>query len=376
MKSAHADTPSVLHVVWNLIRGGTEGQCARVAMQLAGVGLRQQVAVFRQEGYFLQEVTERCGAVYHVKICSVRNPRTLMEILRLRCFIQREQFDLVHCWDADAAIFGGLAASWAGVPLITSRRDLGEIYADWKLRLMGWADQRARAVVVNAEVIMEQCVRRGLPSDKVVSIPNMLDVGEFDALLKQPFPDLPEGRWIAVVARLDSEKDVELVIRAAAMLKSSYPDLRFAIAGDGQERARLEALAAEMRVTDTVRFLGDVTSVPALLNRCCVGALTPKANEGLSNTILEYMAAGLPVVATDCGGNRELVKEEETGHLIPIGDHTRAAMAIRGLLDDPDKAKVYGRNARSIVERRYRPEAVAAQFADLYCARANASKIP
>lgn len=366
MHSSQPDEPAVLHVVWNLIRGGTEGQCARVAMQLARGGARQRVAVFRREGFFLDDVTATCGPVYQLDIRGIKHPRTLLEIFRLSRFIRREHFDVVHCWDADAAVFGSMAARLAGIPCITSRRDLGAIYANWKLKLMARADRRAAAVVVNAEAIKDWLVGRGCSAEKIVCIPNIVDVAEFDRLAKEPFPDLPAGRWIGVVARLDPEKDVDVIIRAAALLSESHPDIRIAIAGDGRERARLESLASECGVSDTVRFLGDITAVPAFLSKCVIGVLTPKANEGLSNTILEYMAAGLPVVATDCGGNRELVDSGVTGSLVPVGDAPKTAAAIADLLDHAERSKAFGNRAREVVEQNHRPERVVEQFGALY----------
>ena len=340
-------------------------------MQLGGRCGTHRVAVFRQEGFFLGPVEEQCGPVHHFDVRSVKSPRTLVELRRLRCFIRDHGVDLVHCWDADAAIFGSLAARWARRPFITSRRDLGQIYPSWKLRAMHRADLRAAAVVTNAAIISAQRAAAGVPDEKLICLPNILDTAEFDQQAAEPFDALPKRKWIAVVARLDPEKDVELVIQAAAEVKKTHPDAKFAIAGDGCERGRLEALAKDCGVMDTVRFLGDITSVPALLRHCAVGVLTPKANEGLSNTILEYMAAGLPVVATDCGGNRELVKDGETGRLIPVGDMDRLAASIRDLLDNPDQASAFGRRARTVVEDRHRPEKVVRQFAELYAACAS-----
>jgi L-malate glycosyltransferase len=169
---------------------------------------------------------------------------------------------------------------------------------------------------------------------------------------------------------LDPEKDVGTVLRAAAKVAELEPRVRWALAGDGQERAALEALAAELGIQDRVLFLGDITEVPAFLQHCRVGVLTPSGNEGLSNTILEYMAARLPVVATDCGGNKELVREGETGYVVPIGDAKALADAVVALVRQPETARQYGANGRRVIESTHRPEQVAARFAALY--RANA----
>lgn len=361
--------PAVLHVVWNLIRGGTEGQCARVAMACAHAGARHRVAVFRREGFFLDEVEAVCGPVYTVDIRTLKSPATLAHVWALSRYIRNERIDLVHCWDADAAIFGSIAARWAEVPLITSRRDLGEIYAGWKLKWMARADRRADTVVVNADAIRSRLVAQGLDPAKIVTIPNILDVDEFDALAARPYAGvdaLPAGPRVVMVARLDTEKDVDTVLRAAARLKASIPQLHWLLAGEGRERAHLEALARELDLNACVTFLGEVNEVPAWLRHAQIGVLTPNANEGLSNTILEYMAAGLPVIATDCGGNAELVRDGETGHVIDIGDDAALAEKVASLLEDEAASRRIGQAGRAVIEDQHRPALVAQQFMEIY----------
>lgn len=348
--------PRVLQIVWNLIRGGTEGQCARVALGLADQDVACRVAVSRREGFFLPAVEQRLGPVYLMDIHHSWSPKTFLEIRRLARFIRDEKFDLVHAWDADAAIFGSRAARRAGVPFLTSRRDLGEIYGPRKLRRMEEADGAAAAVVVNAEAI-----GRRVSGREVVVIPNILDLDEFDRLAQTSFT-LPSGRWIVHVARLDPEKDVATLLHALALV----PGVGLVVAGDGVDRASLEKLSTELSLQDRVIFIGDVTGVPALLKRAEIAVLCPKSNEGLSNAILEYQAAGLPVIATDCGGNRELVRDGENGFIIPIGDSRELAKRLKELLDHPDRACSMGALGRQQVERNHRPAAVCAVFAGLY----------
>jgi hypothetical protein len=114
-RSKTPDRPKVLHVVWNLMRGGTEGQCARMAIELTKRKRPSEVAVFRHEGLFLGDVEQTCGPVYDIGIRHMLSVGTIAQILRLKQFIRYGQFKLVHCWDADAAIFGSIASRWAGV---------------------------------------------------------------------------------------------------------------------------------------------------------------------------------------------------------------------------------------------------------------------
>ncbi|MFH0908160.1 MAG: glycosyltransferase [bacterium] len=363
------DSPRVLSIVWNLIRGGTEGQCARLALAMAARGATHRVAVFRREGFFLPEVERLCGPVHQIDITRMVSSNTLRAVRNLAGLIRREKLELVHAWDCDAAIFGSIAARLAGVPCITSHRDLGEIYPAHKLWLMRRADAGAAAVVVNARAIAESWAGREIACRDIVCIPNILDLDEFDALRTQACPVdpmLPPGRRIGMVTRLDPEKDGETIIRAAAIVCAKFNDVSFIIVGDGPERAKLAAFTAESGLSARVVFTGDVTYVPALLQRFTIGALVPRSNEGASNTILEYMAAGLPVVATDCGGNRELVLDGTTGLVIRPREPSAVAEAIVRLLADSVTAQAMGQRGREKVGREHDPKQVAEAFLSLY----------
>lgn len=362
--------PRVVHLVYDLIRGGTEGQCAQVAMGLARQGLPHRVAVFHRRGFLLDAVEAACGPVHEVAIRHLARPSTLIEIRRLARWLRQEQVDILHAWDADAAIFGQFAAQAAGVKLVTSRRDLGQIYPRWKLSLMRRADRRAVRVVANAHAVRFHFGAQGLPQDKIEVLPNVVDVDDFDARAQVPFAAanrLPAGRRMVVVNRLDPEKNTGLLIEALPMVREQIPEAVLVVAGDGAEMSRLREKAATLGLGDAVCFLGETNEVPSLLCQCEAGALVPSRNEGLSNTILEYMAAGLPVLATDCGGNRELVRDGETGRLVPL--HATAmevAAAWTSLLRNRAGAVEMGRRLRMNVERGHRPDVVLDAFARLY----------
>ncbi len=359
----------MLHLVWNLIRGGTEGQCARVAMELARRGHGSTVMVFRREGYFLPMVEEACGPVREIGIRAFIRASTLTSIFQLTRLIKKQKINVVHAWDADAAIFGQFAAALAGVPFITSRRDLGQIYPAHKVWLMRHADQAARYVVANARAIKDEFVRQGTSESKFRIIPNILDAEESDRLAMKEFSGksaLPSGERVVMVTRLDPEKDVPAFIFAADLILKQHPDASFVIAGDGVKRKSLESMAMTHGLKTRMVFLGDVTEVPALLKCCSIGVLTPSRNEGLSNTILEYMAAGLPVVATDCGGNRELIQQPQGGMIVPVGDAQAVGDAVVSLLRKPALRKTMGEFNRQRVLQFHQPAVVANQFESLY----------
>lgn len=364
------NAPQVAHLVYDLIRGGTEGQCARIAMGLSQRGWPHRVAVFHRRGFFLPGVEAACGPVYELSIRHLARWATVREVIRFADWLRREHIDILHAWDADAAVFGQFAARRAGVRLFTSRRDLGQIYPRWKLALMRRADRRAARVVANAAAVRDHFARQGLPPEKVVVLPNLLDVDEFDRAAAAPCAcadRLPAGRRLAVVNRLDPEKHTELLIAALPRVRAAVPEAVLVVVGAGPELPRLRAQAAALGVAAAVGFLGERTEVPAVLRHCELGALVPSRNEGLSNTILEYQAAGLPVLATDCGGNRELVRPGETGRLLPVGaGAAEAAAAWIELLRQPEQAREMGRRGRAQVERDHAPGAVLDRFRTLY----------
>ncbi|MCS6772453.1 MAG: glycosyltransferase, partial [Kiritimatiellae bacterium] len=227
----------------------------------------------------------------------------------------------------------------------------------------------AVAVVANAKAIVEHFAKCGAPRQRFRLIPNILDTREFDEEARRGFPG--KIAWeptetIIKVARLDREKDHETFLRAAARVSARRPTAQFLLAGDGAERARLERLCQKLDLTGRVFFLGEVTEIPALLRTVAIGALTPSRNEGLSNTIMEYMAARLPIVATDVGGNRELVDPPRGGFLVAPGDDSAIAEALVRLLEDPLLRADMGVHNRARVEREFQPAIIAGHFCSLY----------
>jgi glycosyltransferase involved in cell wall biosynthesis len=143
-----------------------------------------------------------------------------------------------------------------------------------------------------------------------------------------------------------------MFLRAAARVRAAVPDAGFAIAGEGELMEELRQLATELGIKDDVFFLGRCDKVAELLFASDVGVLSSKA-EGFANAILEYMAAGLPVVATDVGGAREAIAEGETGYLVTSGDDVKMAQRIIEVLNDPSRARAMGQRGKSIAAERF-----------------------
>jgi glycosyltransferase involved in cell wall biosynthesis len=173
--------------------------------------------------------------------------------------------------------------------------------------------------------------------------------------------DLPAGApVVGTVGRLDPIKDHRTLLEAFDAVRRRRPRARLLVVGDGAERRLLESAAGE-----GVRFLGTRPDVPELLRVMDVFVL-PSINEGISNTLLEAMASGLPVIATRAGGNPELVDHQRTGLLTPVGDARALAEAIGRYLSDGELRAAHGREARKEAVQRFGGEGMVKAYERVY----------
>ncbi len=143
-----------------------------------------------------------------------------------------------------------------------------------------------------------------------------------------------------------------MFLRAAQIVLAQFPETHFVLAGEGELREGLENLAKELKISENTHFIGRCTKIPELLSVSYAGVLT-SFNEGFSNSILEYMAAGKPVVATNVGGAGEAIIEGKTGFLVKSDDHESLSNRIIELLHNEEKASEFGETGREIVESRF-----------------------
>ena len=170
---------------------------------------------------------------------------------------------------------------------------------------------------------------------------------------------------ICTVGRLDPVKDQVGLVRAFAGLVPAHPEAVLVIAGDGPCRDELARVIAELGVADRVRLLGECRDVPGVLAAADVFAL-PSIAEGMSNTLLEAMAAGLPVVATRVGGNPELVEDGVNGRLVPIREPVALREALASYLDDPHLRAMHGKASRQRAVECFSLERMCQDYTDLY----------
>jgi glycosyltransferase involved in cell wall biosynthesis len=160
-------------------------------------------------------------------------------------------------------------------------------------------------------------------------------------------------------------KNIDGLMRAATRVLERFPNAVFEIAGEGEQRAALEQLHTQLGLGDRFVLRGSVTDVPAFLRSIDLAVL-PSHSEGMSNALLEYIAAGLPVVATDVGANAKLIEHGVSGLIVPPRDESALAEAVVRLLEDPSLAARFGAAARQRVEQDYSRDAMRRRFERFY----------
>jgi glycosyltransferase involved in cell wall biosynthesis len=271
--------------------------------------------------------------------------------------------DVVHTHNAYPHLYGTLAARLAGVPAVIHTRHGRRFGQTWRERLYFAAASRlANRVVAVSEDTGALCRRLGWLDDrKVARIYNGIDIDRF--AFRGP---TDEPRAISV-GRLSPEKDFATLLRAVALVVASKPDFRLLLVGDGPERAALERLSSELKLSDHVQFFGERNDVAELLSGRGVGFFVASSlTEGVSLTLLEAMAAGLPVVATNVGGNPEIVVPDETGLLVPSADPAALAEAMLWMSRDPFRRVQMGSAGRRRVERQFSVRGMIEQYEALY----------
>jgi L-malate glycosyltransferase len=343
--------------------GGTERQMSELIRRLDAQRFRVHVACFHKRGAWLPRVAERAASVVEFPIQGFARAATAAQMLSFARWCRRERIAVVQTCDMYSNIFGLPGAALARVPVrIGSRRELNPDKSPGQIRLQRLAYRAATRVVANSPAARQMLEAEGLATGSIAVIPNGVD----PIFFASPERNGPV-RTVITVANLRPEKSHDTLLAAAVSLVESHPSLRFQIVGDGPRRHELERIAATLGLGAHVEFLGHREDVPALLAAADAFVL-PSRTEAFPNSVIEAMAAGMPVVACAVGGLLDLIQDGRTGFLVPPDDSAALAAALRALADDPLRAHAVGTAGRRLVQQRYSFDRMVGSFDDLYCA--------
>jgi glycosyltransferase involved in cell wall biosynthesis len=289
---------------------------------------------------------------------------------QLRRHVARLRPDVVQTWLFAANAYGRAAGLACGVKhLVASERCVDLWKGDLELMIDRALARRTEKIVTNSGGVRDYYVERGLPAERFAVIPN--GVGPVaPSRLSRPLLleqlGLPQGvRLVGLIGRLWMQKRIKDAIWAADLLKVIRDDVHLLVIGEGPERQRLLRFRDNCQIRDKVHFLGHREDVLDLLPHLDV-LWSTSAFEGQSNAILEAMAAGVPVVATDIPGTRDLVVPGETGYLVAVGDRAGVTRHTNRLLDDAALAARLGAAGRQRAQSEFSVATMVERYVELY----------
>lgn len=358
----------ICYVIDRLNVGGTETQLLTLIRHLDRSRVEPLLCLLDGEDPLSRELEPADCPVIRLGVRSLLRPRSFLKLLRLARYLRRQKVDVVQVQFADSTYFGIAAAIIARVPyIVRTRRDVG-LWRTWKLRVFGrrlnglFNRFFVDALIANSDACRQAVVEQERPAPRHIEIlPNGLDLSRFEAATP---PRTSRRTVVGIVCRLRPEKCVDQLIRAAQIVCRTIDDVEFRIGGDGPLSEQLQSLVRELALENKVTFAGSVTDVPGFLADLDIAVLCSKS-EGSPNSVIEYMAAGKPVVATHVGGTRELFEHERQGLFVPASDVNALASAVLRLIRDRPLAAKLGAAARLRAED-FRIDAMLKRYESFY----------
>jgi glycosyltransferase involved in cell wall biosynthesis len=317
------------------------------------------------------------------KIKKLYGIRTVKECLRLASYLRHNRIDIVHAYNFYGNVFALPAARLAKVPVVlASIRDTGEYWTTRQRAVNKIVCRLADRIIVNAEAIKRGLVLEGYRPERITVIPNGIICpplkNSHERALHQEFGLSPDDVLIGVVSRIARLKGLEYFLAAAPDVIARIPQAKFLIIGDNsfnpQYREELKEQVVRLGLQNRVIFTGFRLDVPKILSSLAVSVLPSISGEGLSNSLLESMAAAVPVVATNVGGNPEVVVDGVTGLLVPSKDPAALAQAICRVLLTPGLRQTFGQAGRRRVLEQFSNERMIRTVERLYGELLDASR--
>jgi glycosyltransferase involved in cell wall biosynthesis len=371
---APAERIRLLTMVTNFKIGGTERQVANIALRIDSTRFDLHLACMQNFGELSSELEHLKVPRPQFNIGPLYALRTGWQAIRMARYVRKNGVQIVHSYGFYPNVFAVAATRLAGRPIvIASIRDMGDDLTPLQKNLQRAVCRWADCILVNAEAIRQRLISQGYRPDNIVVIRNGIMLSRFDearaaagsARVREELNLPPACPIIVVFCRLNQMKGVDYFLDAAAVVARRFPDVRFLIAGDGAHKGELEQQADRMGLRDRTVFTGFRCDVPALLAEASLSVL-PSLSEGLSNSLLESMAAGVPAIAARVGGNPEVIADEETGILVPPRDSAALAGAMTRLLENPELARRFGEAGRRRVEEHFSVERSVRETESLY----------
>ncbi len=365
----------ILQLIGSFHLGGSETQAVALTGMLREEGSFEVLAAtLNNEGVLKQKFVDVYPEeIPEYRLASFYDINFVRQVRRFSKYLRENNVDLIHTHDFYTNVFGMAAATLAGTRVrIASKRESESMRSAAQDVIEKIAFGCGDAIVVNSKAVIDHLARRNIPTHKMCLIYNGTDLERFHKTASdgdRSLPRLPVGeniRFVTLVANLRHRvKNIPMLLRAAKRVKDVHPDVHFVIAGEGELEEELRELAVELDVADRIHFIGRCNDVPSLLAASYACVLTSTA-EGFSNSLIEYMAAGKPVVATNVGGAAEAIGDGVTGYLVAPDDDRAMAEHLIQLLSDEGKAGQIGEEGKRIAREKFSNASQLSKTLDLY----------
>ena len=367
----------ILQLVDSFNEGGSERQALQLTRLLRDCGrYKVYLATLNSEGPLLAEAQSLVTEIPAYPLTSFYNQNAFEQLRKFVAHLRENDIDLIQSHDFYTNMFGMSAGFVAGIKVrIASRRETNCMRSGAQLISQRMAYRLAHQVIANSEAVRMKLIDEGVGKEKITVIHNGIETTRLETpavsrneILKQLGASGACGfrGLVTIVANMRHEvKDYPMFLRAAQLVRHSVPGTAFLVAGEGHLRLSIESLAEELGLRECVFFLGRCEEISHLLNASDVCVLSSKA-EGFSNSIIEYMAAGRAVVATNVGGAAEAIVEGETGYLVDSGDYIGMAKRLVSLLQNPATARAMGERGKQRIKQNFSSTALLHNTETLY----------
>jgi glycosyltransferase involved in cell wall biosynthesis len=361
----------IVYVTTGLSYGGAETQLKNLALRLKQRKWSLSVVSMLPPGAYVDELEAAGICVYDLRMRrKVPDPRA---VLRLASIVRRERPLVVHAHMIHANLLARITRLFASIPVLICTAH--NIIEGGRARELAYrlTDSLADITTQVSEAGKQRYIQVGaVPPHKIVCIPNGIDTSRFQPnptvrqAVREQFGCAPDAFVWLTVGRLEPVKNHLELLCAFREVTAVHPHARLLIAGQGPLQAATEQRITELGLAERVRLLGVRRDIPDLLNAADAFVL-PSLWEGMPLTLLEASATALPIVATDVGGNAEVVLEGETGYLVPVKDTEALAQAMLRVmnLSEADRSAI-GQAGRAHVVQNFDLERVVDRWEALY----------
>jgi len=367
--AAYSELPHVLLVLDQFPKtlGGGERIVLKLAALLPQYGYRVSILTFSADPGSAGLHSPPCS-VYLLPLQRTYDLTAMRGSLELRKFLKQQRIQIVQTFFESSDLWAGFVTkAMSSAKLIWSRRDMGILRTGKHhaaYRLMSGAPDRVFAV---SEQVRQHCIEvDGIKPSRVQTIYNGLDLADWNAAVKPS--QHSDEILVTTVGNIRRVKGHDVFIKAAASVATQFSNVRFNIAGEVLESdyfSELQGMVRDLKLAGRFHFAGGVTNLRTHLAAADVFVL-PSRSEGFSNAIIEAMAASLPVVATNVGGNAEAVMDGVSGFIVPPENPDALAAAIVRLLSDPACARQMGEAGRKLAAEKFTTEAMMSQITSIY----------